>query len=591
MSLKIYNTLTRSKEAFQPLNPPRVGMYVCGPTVYGHSHIGHAKSYVSFDVVLRYLRYRGYEVTYVQNITDVGHLVGDIDEGEDKVEKEAKQEGKSPFAIAQFYERSYWEDMDRLNILRPDISCRATGHILEQIELIETLIAKGFAYEVNGSVYFDVTRDPEYGKLANRRVEDMAEGARVAVREEKRNPQDFALWKRANANHLMQWKSPWGKGYPGWHVECSAMSMKYLGESFDIHGGGMENQFPHHECEIAQSECATGVPFVKYWMHHNMVNVDGKKMGKSMGNASNLKGLFEIADPLALRFFILQSHYRSPLEFSVGSIAASQEGLAGLYETVKRLRDAMAAAPEKGNGDASLETLITETRAQFVESMDDDFNIPLGLGALFALKTKTNALLDKADVGQSAMRSLDALFTELAGTVLGILPTNINSESTDTLVTDELMKLLVVEWRGLQETIGRLGEEKTGDSVEGDGYLNLVPVIPQVGLRYKLYMKKFDIPNALQELRAFKRETNEILDEGVGSDGRLELKKMLTPLAEIVRVSLPTSLILMQLIIDLRKDARGRKDFATSDKIRDELQRAGIALEDGKAGTAWKKLK
>src|SRR5579872_1699961 len=292
MSLKIYNTLSRSKEEFKPLHGNKVGMYVCGPTVYSHSHNGHGKSYVTFDVVNRYLRYKGYDVTYVQNITDLNHLVHDADEGEDKIQVEAKREGISPYAVAQMYERSYWEDMDALNILRPDISCRATGHIMEQIELIEKLIDQGYAYEVNGSVYFDVTKDAEYGKLSNRKTEEMEAGARVEVRDEKRHPNDFALWKLADTNHIMQWRSPWGMGYPGWHIECSAMSMKYLGESFDIHGGGIENQFPHHECEIAQSECGTGTkPFVRYWMHHNMVTVNGKKMGKSLGNASTLKGI------------------------------------------------------------------------------------------------------------------------------------------------------------------------------------------------------------------------------------------------------------------------------------------------------------
>lgn len=483
MSLKIYNTLTRTKEEFVPLNGNRVGMYVCGPTVYGHAHIGHAKSYVSFDVVNRYLRFRGYDVTYVQNITDVGHLVGDADEGEDKVQTEAKQRGTSPFAVAQFYENSYWEDMDRLGVLRPDISCRATGHIIEQIAIIKTLIAKGFAYEVNGSVYFDVAKDHEYGKLSNRRVDDMEAGARVGVRDEKRNPFDFALWKRADANHLMQWPSPWGAGYPGWHVECSAMSMKYLGESFDIHGGGLENQFPHHECEIAQSECATGHPFVKYWMHNNMVTVDGKKMGKSLGNASNLKGLFEIVDPQTLRFFLLQTHYRSTQEFSLDSINASQEGLTGLLETIRHVRRAVGAAPARGAGDAALRSEIDRARASYMEAMDDDFNVPLAIGALFSLKTAANTAIDKGDVSADALRALDAFYNELGGTVLGIIPARIGAGADD---------------------------------------------------------------------------------EGL-ADG------------------------LANIIIELRKDARARKDFAASDKIRDALAAIGVVLEDAKTGTTWKK--
>ncbi|MBE3070946.1 MAG: cysteine--tRNA ligase, partial [Planctomycetes bacterium] len=253
-NLQVYNTLTRKREAFQPLNPPHVGMYVCGPTVYGDAHIGHAKSYVSFDVIVRYLRYLGYKVTYVQNITDVGHLTDDADAGEDKVEKKARAERVHPMAVAERFTRGYFEDMDRLNVLRPDISPRASGHIVEQIEHVKRLLETGHAYEVGGNVYFDVTSWPTYGRLSGRQVDQMQAGARVEVNAEKRNPADFAVWKRAEPGHIMQWPSPWGPGYPGWHLECSVMSQKYLGETLDIHGGGMENQFPHHEDEIAQAE-------------------------------------------------------------------------------------------------------------------------------------------------------------------------------------------------------------------------------------------------------------------------------------------------------------------------------------------------
>lgn len=292
MALQLYNSLTRKKEEFKPINEGRVGMYVCGPTVYGHAHLGHAKSYVSFDLLVRYMRYLGYSVTYVQNITDVGHLTDDADQGEDKIAKAAAKEHKHPMAIAEYYTRSYFEDMDKLNCLRPDISPRATGHIIEQIELVKTLLEKGYAYESAGSVYFDISKFAEYGKLSGRNVEDMQAGARVEVSEEKRNPADFALWKKAEANHIMQWPSPWGAGFPGWHLECSVMAMKYLGKTIDIHGGGLENQFPHHECEIAQSEAANGVQFVRYWIHNNMVTVEGQKMGKSLNNFINLKQAF-----------------------------------------------------------------------------------------------------------------------------------------------------------------------------------------------------------------------------------------------------------------------------------------------------------
>ncbi|MCX5655326.1 MAG: cysteine--tRNA ligase, partial [Planctomycetota bacterium] len=315
-NLHVYNTLTRSKERFEPLDPPHVGMYVCGPTVYGDAHIGHAKSYVSFDVIVRYLRYLGYNVRYVQNITDVGHLTDDADQGEDKVERKAKAERVHPMQIAQKFTWSYFEDMARLNVLKADIQPFASGHIIEQIELVKRLIAAGHAYEAAGNVYFDVASWPKYGKLSGRSVDEMVSGTRVETAADKRAPADFALWKRAEPGHIMQWPSPWGNGYPGWHLECSAMSMKYLGESFDIHGGGMENQFPHHEDEIAQAEAATGKPFVKYWLHNNMVTVNGQKMGKSLGNFITLKDAYQKWDPMVLRLFILQSHYRSPLDFS-----------------------------------------------------------------------------------------------------------------------------------------------------------------------------------------------------------------------------------------------------------------------------------
>ena len=342
MALQLYNSLTRRQDEFEPLEDGRVGLYVCGPTVYGHAHLGHAKSYVSFDILVRYLRYLGLSVTYVQNITDVGHLTDDADEGEDKIAKAASRERKHPMALAEYYTRSYFEDMDQLNCLRPDISPRASGHIVEQIELVKTLLAKGYAYEVNGSVYFDVSTFKDYGKLSGRNVEEMQAGTRVEVSADKKNPADFALWKKAEPNHIMQWPSPWGRGYPGWHLECSVMSMKYLGTTIDIHGGGLENQFPHHECEIAQSEAANDAPFVRYWLHNNMVTVDGQKMGKSLNNFITLKQAFDGSherltrsyDPLAVRQLILNSHYRSPLDFSdaqVTDFAAPKQRLAVVH--------------------------------------------------------------------------------------------------------------------------------------------------------------------------------------------------------------------------------------------------------------------
>ena len=354
MGLQLYNSLTRRKEEFEPLEKGKVGIYVCGPTVYGHAHLGHAKSYVSFDLLVRYLRYLGYNVTYVQNITDVGHLTDDADEGDDKIAEAAKKEKKHPMALAEYYTRSFFEDMDALNCVRPDISPRASGHITEQIDLVKTLLEKGFAYEVNSSVYFDVSKFEDYGKLSGRKIEEMIAGARVEVSQEKKNPADFALWKKAEPNHIMQWPSPWGMGYPGWHLECSVMSMKYLGKTIDIHGGGLENQFPHHECEIAQSEAANGVQFVRYWVHNNMVTVDSQKMGKSLNNFITLKQAFSGAHekltrsygPLAIRQLILNSHYRSPLDFSDAALFAAQSGNNKITETVLALRKKMVSASE-----------------------------------------------------------------------------------------------------------------------------------------------------------------------------------------------------------------------------------------------------
>ncbi len=336
--LKIYNTLTKTKEKFVPLNPPFVGIYVCGPTVYDDPHLGHAKSYVSFDVVIRFLRASGYKVRYVQNITDVGHLLGE-DEGEDRVQKKARLEKLEPVEIAQKYERIYFNYMDLLNCLRPDISCRATGHIPEMIDIVKILLDKGFAYQTDGNVYFDISKFKEYGKLTGRKVEELLHGTRVQTADDKRHAADFALWKKADDLHIMKWNSPWGEGYPGWHLECSVMSMKYIGPTLDIHGGGLDNQFPHHECEIAQSEAATGEQFVRYWMHNNMVSVEDQKMSKSLGNSITIEDLIENYDPMTVRFFILQGHYRSPQVFSKEALNAAQKGYQRLLRNIKKIRN------------------------------------------------------------------------------------------------------------------------------------------------------------------------------------------------------------------------------------------------------------
>ncbi|HTY37814.1 MAG TPA: cysteine--tRNA ligase [Bacteroidota bacterium] len=444
MALQVYNTLSRQKELFTPIHAGRVGMYVCGPTVYGHSHIGHAKSYVSFDVIVRYLRSAGYQVTYVQNITDVGHLTDDADEGEDKIEKQSQLDRVHPMQIAETYTLSYFQDMDALGVLRPDIAPRATGHIIEQIEIVQSLIRGGFAYVSNGSVYFDVPKFAGYGKLSGRSVDDLVAGARIEVNPEKRHPADFALWKKAGPEHIMQWPSPWGNGFPGWHIECSAMSMKYLGQSFDIHGGGLENQFPHHECEIAQSECSTGKPFVKYWIHNNMVTVNGQKMGKSLGNFVTLKDAFKKFDPLVIRFFILQSHYRSTLDFSDEAVTGAKVGLEKLLNTLRNLRDAMAnPAAVQATAETAIDLARYESR--FIEAMDDDFNTPQAIAVLFDLARETNALLSSGALySAESLRRIEQFFVKRGGTVLGITPDRSNVQiAGDATMEVDLVQFLV----------------------------------------------------------------------------------------------------------------------------------------------------
>jgi cysteinyl-tRNA synthetase len=432
MALKLYNSLTRKKEEFKPISEGRVGIYVCGPTVYGHAHLGHAKSYVSFDILVRYLRYLGFSVTYVQNITDVGHLTDDADAGEDKIAVQAKKEKKHPMAIAEAYTRSYFEDMDKLNCVRPDISPRASGHVVEQIEMVKTLLAKGFAYEVNGSVYFDISKFPDYGKLSGRNVEEMQAGARVEVSDEKKHPADFALWKKAEPNHIMQWPSPWGMGFPGWHLECSVMSTKYLGQPFDIHGGGLENQFPHHECEIAQAQAANGKPFARFWVHNNMVTVDGQKMGKSLGNFITLKQLFADIDepkhdklsrkydPLAVRQLILNSHYRSPIDFSDAALTAAQSGYDKIEEAVRNIRREFNSAPE-GTIDKKIDEQLSQLKTKFEEAMNDDLNTSVALSVIFDLVRLANQLIDNKNSTKETLNKVDEAFRKLGGDCLGIV--------------------------------------------------------------------------------------------------------------------------------------------------------------------------
>lgn len=420
MSLRIYNSLSRKKEEFKPLHPGRVHIYVCGPTVYSEPHIGHAKSYVSFDIIVRYFRYLGFAVKYVQNITDVGHLTDDADEGEDKISKEALRAKIEPMEIAQRYTWSYFDAMDALNVTRPDISPRASGHIIEQIELITKLIEKKVAYEVNGSVYFDVSKFSQYGKLSGRKVDELESGARIEVNPEKKNPNDFALWKSANPSHLMRWPSPWGEGYPGWHIECSVMSMKYLGETFDIHGGGLDNIFPHHECEIAQSEAVTGKPFARYWMHNNMVTVNGSKMGKSLGNFFTIAEALSKYSPATIRYFVLSSHYRSPLDFSDKALQSAQTGLEKVQSTVGKLRDLITKSSDLKDFKPSFS--VAGFRENFEQSMNDDFNTPKAIAVLFDLTRSLNQYLaDDTTYHRPFLMEVEKLYKDAGNDVLGIL--------------------------------------------------------------------------------------------------------------------------------------------------------------------------
>lgn len=427
MALQVYNTLTRKKEPFVPVHEGRVGIYVCGPTVYGPTHIGHAKSYVSFDVIVRYLRYLYGEknVLYVQNLTDVGHI---LDSGEDRILKGAARDRVQPMEVVETYTRSYFEDMDALRVQRPNISPRASAHIIEQIELIKKLIEKGHAYVADGDVYFSVQSDPDYGKLSGQKIEMLQDAVRIEADPKKRHPADFHLWRKAAPEHILRWPSPWGEGYPGWHIECSVMSTKYLGQPFDIHGGGLENRFPHHECEIAQSECATGLPFAKYWLHNNMVTQRGEEMHRSAGNAFNLKDLFQQHDPLVIRFFIVSSHYRSPLDFNAEALEAAKHGLTRLHIAVRAVRARLSSAPTDGGLDEAWAQTIAEARARFLEQMDDDFNTATALAVLFDFTKDVNAYLASANPSRETLQAMDRLYRELGEQILGLIPESVGHD-------------------------------------------------------------------------------------------------------------------------------------------------------------------
>ena len=491
MSLTIYNVLSREKEPFKPIQEGLVTMYVCGPTVYDYSHLGHAKTYVSFDVIVKWLRYSGLRVRYVQNITDVGHL---LDDGEDRILKGARRERIEPMEVVERYMREYFTDMDSLGVSRPDISPRASAHVPEQIEMIKTLIDNGHAYEANGSVYFSVESFKAYGKLSGRRVEENEAGKRVAVRDEKRHPQDFALWINATEEHILRWLSPWGWGYPGWHIECSAMSGKYLGDTFDIHGGGVDNIFPHNECEIAQSEAAHGgKTFANTWMLSGTLLIDSVKMSKSLGNFVSVKDALTRYKPESLRMFILQGLYRSPADYSEEALEAASKGYERLSNAVRRVREELKrASAETGAANtpelnANLEQTLDKARLAFTSAMNDDFNTPLALGALFDLSTEVNRWIDKGIATQEMLRQAAEIFKEMGGDVLGVVREGVGSATSVGGVSD----------------VDRIGK-------------------------------------------------------------------------------------LVEMLIEMRLDARKNKDFARADAIRKQLSDIGVVLEDGAKGTSYR---
>ena len=444
-NIHIYNTLTRQKEKFNTVVENHVGMYVCGPTVYGDPHLGHARPAITFDVVFRYLSHANYSVRYVRNITDAGHLENDSDEGEDKISKKARIEQLEPMEIVQFYTLNYHKAMEDLNCLPPSIEPRATGHIIEQIEMVEKILKNGYAYEINGSVYLDVKKYNNkytYGKLSGRKIEDSLEGTRDLDRQtEKRNSVDFAIWKKASNEHIMRWSSPWGKGFPGWHMECSAMSEKYLGKTFDIHGGGMDLVFPHHEAEVAQSYACNNCSPVNYWMHNNMITVDGKKMGKSLGNFINLKEFFtgshkkleQAYSPMTIRFFILQAHYRSTIDFGNTALKAAEKGFSKLMTAMESLKEIIPSKTSTYN--------VIALEKKCYAAMDDDFNTPILISHLFEGVKTINSVNDgNASLSSDDIVKLKTIFNTFITDILGLKQEQKNNNNN---FTNKIMDLVL----------------------------------------------------------------------------------------------------------------------------------------------------
>ena len=471
--LYLTNTLSRNKELFVPINPGRVGIYVCGPTVYGDAHLGHARPGVTYDVLVKLLRHLGYKVRYVRNITDVGHLEHDADEGEDKIAKKARLEQLEPMEVVQTYTLRYHEAMRMLNVAPPSIEPRASGHIVEQIEAVKKILASGYAYESNGSIYFDVRKyneDHHYGILSGRNLDDTLEGTRsLDGQSDKRAPYDFAIWKKAEPQHIMKWPSPWGEGFPGWHLECSVMGEKYLGHEFDIHGGGMDLMFPHHECEIAQNVASRGTQGVHYWVHNNMITINGQKMGKSLGNFITLEQVFtgshplleQAYSPMTVRFFILQAHYRSPLDFSNDALRAAEKGLKRIMQAAKDLK----SLPTTAAGDSSE---IAALQEKVYEALYDDLNTPVVLSHLFDGVRIINSVKDKSmQISQADRRILEGLFGDILQGVLGLQDEA--SEGGNSKMLDGLIEMVLEARKAAKANKDWATSDKIRDSLKALG--------------------------------------------------------------------------------------------------------------------------
>ena len=459
--MRVFNTMSGQMEEFKPLQDKQVGVYVCGPTVYDWAHLGHARTYIAFDVIVRWLEFKGYSVFYVQNITDVGHLT--LDTAEDKIGKRAKERKVEPMQLVELYMREYFRDLDALGVKRPDISPRATGHLMEMIDAIRSLIEKGYAYEVNGNVFFDVTKLDDYGKLSKIKLDDMLEGSRFEVHPDKRNSRDFALWKRAEPDTVLKWWSPWGIGFPGWHIECAIMGLKYLGKQFDIHGGARDLIFPHHENEIAQSEAVTGMkPFVKYWLHTGFLKINGEKMAKSLGNFITVREALKKYDAEAIRLFVMSTHYRSEIDFTDERLKGAETSLNRFYAALEALEAAKKASVEREPNEEEqvFGENVKKLRTEFVDAMDEDFNTPRALAALFEMSKEINRFLDEhKQVSAKILEQTYDDFSEL-GKALGLFQQEKSREIGGQLA-DDLVQLLF----DLREQLRRKGEYGLSDEI------------------------------------------------------------------------------------------------------------------------------